>query len=334
MKNYKGFIGSYTRDKSRGIRKFTFNEDSFDIEDFYTVDNPTYLALDKEKNVLYSSMSKDDTQGVMSMNLDTGKVSEVLFKNEHTPAHISVLDDYLIASNYHDAHLDLYELSDHMVTKRLDSKTHTGEGPNKDRQKQAHIHFALKNPHNNDILACDLGSDRVHIYEIKDDTLNKKGEICVSPGSGPRHLCFSENENITYVFSELTSEVFVLEYKNQKYHQIQAVNTLPEDFQGENTGAAIRIHPNQKFIYVSNRGHDSISTLKIDDHFKLELVSTISCGGNHPRDFNLTPDGKYLLSAHMTSNDLTLFKVNEITGELSLVQERIQSPEPVSIVFL
>ena len=334
MKNYKGLIGSYTRDKSRGIRKFTFTNDSFEIEDFYAVENPTYLALDKNKEFLYSSMSKGDTQGVMSMDLNTLNVNEVLFSHENTPAHISVLEDYLLASNYHDGHLDLYGLSKHMVTKRLDSKTHTGEGPNKDRQKNAHIHFALKNPHNNDILTCDLGSDKVYIYEIKDDTLNKKGEINFSPGSGPRHLCYAMDKNITYVFSELTSEIFVLEYKDHKYHQIQSVKTLPKDFYGENTGAAIRIHPNQKFIYVSNRGHDSISTLKIDDQYKLKLLSTISCGGDHPRDFNLTPDGKYLLSAHMTSNDLTLFKVNELTGEISPIKEKIASPEPVSIVFL
>lgn len=334
MRNYIGFIGSYTRDQSKGIRKFTFNEEDFHIEDFYTVENPTYLALDPTKQYLYSSMSKENTQGVMSINLDTLDVNQVVFENENTPAHVSLTDDYLLASNYHDGNLDLYKLKDQMVWKRVDSKTHVGSGPNEDRQKNAHLHFALKNPHNDDILACDLGSDKVYIYRIEEEALLKTGEIPFTPGSGPRHLCYAKDKNITYVFSELTSEVFVLEYKNHAYHQIQSVNTLPKSFLGDNTGAAIRIHPNQKFIYVSNRGHDSISVLKINDNYKLDLISTVSCRGDHPRDFNLTPDGKYLLSAHMNSNDLTLFKINEDTGELSLIKENIASPEPVSIVFI
>lgn len=334
MKNYEGFIGSYTRQESRGIRKFKFNEDEFNIEDFYTVENPTYLALDPTKKFLYSSMSKGASQGVMSMNLTTEDVSHVLFENENTPAHISVTGDYLLASNYHDAHLDLYELDEHMVSQRLDSKVHTGEGPNKERQKTAHIHFAMQNPHNQDILACDLGTDKVYIYMIKENKLVKTGEINFPGGSGPRHLCFANNDNITYVFSELTSEVFVLIYKEGEYRKTQSIKTLPKNFTGENTGAAIRLHPNQKFIYVSNRGHDSISVLKISDDGQLDLISTVSCRGDHPRDFNITPDGKYLLSAHMNSNNLTLFKIHENTGLLSLVKDKIYSPEPVSIVFL
>ncbi len=334
MKNYEGFIGSYTRKESKGIRKLNFNEEQFEIEDFYAVENPTFLALDSSGNYLYASMSQGESQGVLSMNLSTHDVKQILFENEHTPSHISVFGEYLLASNYHDGRLDLYELEDHMLKKRLDSKSHTGEGPNKIRQLKPHIHFALKNPHNNDILACDLGTDKVYVYQIKDNALLKTGEIDFPGGSGPRHLIFAENKNFTYVFSELTSEIFVLDYEDGKYKIIQSINTLPDNFIGDNLGAAIRIHPNQNYLYISNRGDDSISTFKILDEGKLEKAFTISCYGDHPRDFNITPDGEYLLSAQMNSEDLTLFKVNGATGELTLVKEQIKTPEPVCLVFL
>lgn len=334
MKNYRGFIGSYTRKNSQGIRTFYFNENEFKIEDFYKVGNPTYLALDESGKFLYSSMSQEDTQGVMSMNLENKAVTSVLFKNESTPAHVSIFDKYLLASNYHDAHLDLYALDQNMVKARLDSKIHRGQGPNVVRQEKSHIHFAMKNPHNEDILVCDLGTDHVYIYQVKDHSLVKIGEIVFPGGSGPRHLAYAKFKNQVYVFSELTSEIFVLDYHNGQYHLIQSITTLPKDFIGENTGAAIRIRPDQKFLYVSNRGHDSISTFRIEEDGTLEMVSTISCYGDHPRDFNITPDGRYLLSAQMNSQDLTLFQIRKDTGELTLKQEKIQTPEPVSIIFL
>ncbi len=334
MKNYEGFIGSYTRKESKGIRKFQFNENTFKIEDFLTVENPTYLALDDSGKFLYASMSQGDTQGVMSMNLETLKVEKVLFKNEHTPAHISIFNQYLLASNYHDGLIDLYELEDHMVKRRLDSKAHSGVGPNKIRQKSSHIHFALKNPHNDDILVCDLGTDKVYVYQVKVKSLVKTGEIDFPGGSGPRHLIYAKDKNLVYVFSELTSEVYVLEYREGEYRIIQSVKTLPENFKEDNTGAAIRIHPTQKYLYISNRGHESISTLKIKDDGHVEVLYTTSCYGDHPRDFNITPDGEYLLSAQMDSQDLTLFKIHKDTGELTLVKKQIPTPEPVSIVFL
>ncbi len=334
MTTYNGFIGSYTRKESTGIRKFNFRENAFEIEDFYSVENPTYLALDDSGKYLYASMSQGDTHGVMSMNLETNEVKKVLFKSESTPAHISIFDHYLLASNYHDGKVDLYQLKDHMLTSRLSSITHMGNGPNRARQEASHIHFALKNPHNNDILVCDLGTDQVYVYQVKDNTLVKTQDIFFPGGSGPRHLIYAKNKNLVYVLSELTSEVFVLAYEVGAYTIIQSVHTLPENYTDDNTGAAIRIHPNQKYLYISNRGHDSLSTLKITDDGKVELLSIVSCHGDHPRDFNLTPDGKYLLSAQMNSQDLTLFKVNEDSGELSLVKQGIKTPEPVSIVFL
>ena len=338
MKDYNGFIGSYTRKNSKGIRKFSFNEEKFDIENFYEVEDPTYLALNEEGTILYASMRDHGDHGVLSMNLTTDIVDKVLFEKENTPCHISLFDSYLLASNYHDGNLDLYQLEKEMVRKRIDSIKHEGNGPDEKRQEGSRLHFALKNPLNEDILACDLGTDKVYLYALEKNSfeeviLEKKGEILLPPGSGPRHLTFLKKAKFLYIFSELSSEIFVYDFRNGDYILKQAIKTLPEDFSGDNTGAAIRVTPDNRFLYVSNRGHNSLSAFKIKENHLLEKIQTISTEGDHPRDFNITPDGEFLLVANMISNDLTLFKINRDSGKLTLLKKDIKTPEPVSIVF-
>lgn len=333
MKDYKGYIGSYTRKESRGVRAFHFNEEEFVMEDFYEVEDPSYLALSPDMNILYGSMRDGNSHGVFSMNLTTGIVDRVLFENENTPCHISTFEDRLLASNYHQGLLDLYALEEGMVKKRLDQAAHEGSGPNEKRQKGPHVHFAMKNPHLPEVLVCDLGTDKVYRYEAKENLL-KKGELLLPKGSGPRHIAFSKKHPYLYVFTELTSEIFVYDFKDGDYHLKQVVKTLPEDFQGENTGAAIRLSPDERHLYVSNRGHDSISAFKVKENHLLEKIDTYLSEGEHPRDFNLSPDGCFLLVAHMISNDLSLFRIDKNTGELTLLKKGIHTPEPISIVFL
>lgn len=333
MKDYKGYIGSYTRKESRGVRAFHFNEEEFVIEDFYEVEDPSYLALSPDMNILYGSMRDGSRHGVFSMNLTTGIVDQVLFEKENTPCHISTFEDRLLASNYHQGLLDLYALEDGMVRKRLDQAAHEGSGPNEKRQEGPHVHFAMKNPHLSEVLVCDLGTDKVYRYEAK-EKLSKKGELLLPKGSGPRHIAFSKKHPYLYVFTELTSEIFVYDFKDGDYHLKQVIKTLPEDFQGENTGAAIRLSPDEKHLYVSNRGHDSISAFRIKENHQLEKIATYLSEGEHPRDFNISPDGCFLLVAHMISNDLSLFRIDKTTGELALLKKGIKTPEPISIVFL
>ena len=325
VKDYKGYIGSYTRKESKGVRSFRFNEEEFVIEDFYEVEDPSYLALSENQEILYGSMRDGSSHGVFSMNLTTGIVDKVLFEKENTPCHISVFEDRLLASNYHQGLLDLYLLEEGMVRKRLDQASHKGSGPNEKRQEGPHVHFAMKNPHLSEVLVCDLGTDKVYRYEAKEN-LEKIGELLLPNGSGPRHLAFSKKSRYLYVFTELSSEIFVYEFHEGEYHLKQVVKTLPEDFHGENTGAAIQLSPDEKHLYVSNRGHDSISAFKVKENHLLEKIDTYKSGGDHPRDFNLSPDGCFLLVAHMITNDLSLFKVDKDTGALALLKKGIHTP--------
>ena len=333
MKDYNGFIGSYTRKKSKGIRKFRFNAEEFEIENFYQVDDPTYLALSEDGTILYSSMRDKEDHGVLSINLKTDIVDKVLYEKENTPCHVSVFEDHLLASNYHDGNLDLYPLEEQMVRRRIASIKHDGKGPIEKRQDSSHLHFAMKNPHNEDILACDLGTDKVYLYQLSDEGLEKKGELLLPPGSGPRHLTFHRKARFLYVFSELSSEIFVYDFRSGDYILKQVMKALPENFHGENTGAAVRLTPDNRFLYVSNRGHDSLSGFRVKENHLLEKIETVSIEGDHPRDFNISPDGEFLLAANMISHNLTLFKIDRDTGKLLLLKKDITTPEPVSIVF-
>jgi 6-phosphogluconolactonase len=334
MKDYNGFIGSYTRKESKGIRRFRFNEEEFQMEDFYEVHDPTYLSLSKDETILYSSMRDKGDHGVLSMDLQRGVVDKVLFTNENTPCHVSTFENHLLASNYHEGKLDLYETEEGMVKRRLESIRHEGRGPMEKRQDASHVHFAMKNPHNEDILVCDLGTDKVYIYRLEDKELNKVGDILLPPGSGPRHLSFLPKAKFLYILSELSAEVFVYDFRDGEYTLKQVQKTLPEDFHGENTGAAIRITPDNRFLYVSNRGHNSLTSFRIKDNHLLEKIETVSSEGDHPRDFNISPDGEFLLLANMISNNLVLYKIDRDTGRLSLLRKDLPTPEPVSIVFM
>lgn len=331
MSLYKGFIGSYTRRKSKGIRSFTFDEDNFILNDFLNVQNPTYLTLSKDKNHLYSSLSKNDLSGVLSMDLKTLEKKEILFENEATPCYVSRHSDILLASNYHQGNFDIYSLDDGMLSDRLKSINHKGSGPNKDRQESSHIHFSKKSNLTDDIFVTDLGADKVYVYS---SNFNKKSEINFSPGSGPRHIAFNTSKKHLYVFTELSNKIYTVDYSSESYNIISSIYTLEDEKNTTSDGAAIRISKDNRFLYVSNRGHNSISIIDISKDNIMTLVDIISTKGDHPRDFNLTPDGKYLLVANMNTDNLTLFKVNKDTGLLKMIRKDIYSPEPVSIVFI
>lgn len=333
MSHYKGYIGSYTRRKSTGIRAIRFNEDAVVVEDFLAVENPTYLTLAPSGRHLYSTLQKDDGGGVLSIDLHTRDIRTLTFQNEAVPCHLTLKGPHLLTANYHQGHLDLYALEEGHLSRRLESIPHTGSGPVASRQEGPHIHQVVQNPYNDDILACDLGTDRIHVYRLENGTLMAKESLLFPPGSGPRHLVFHGKQPLAYVFSELSSKVFTLNADATGYRIRGAEPTLPEDFQRENTGAAIRISPDNRFLYVSNRGHDSIAILKVQENGLPKRIGHVPSEGIHPRDFNLTPDGCFLLAANMETDNLVLFRVDKDTGALHLLRKDIYSPEPVAVIF-
>jgi 6-phosphogluconolactonase len=157
------------------------------------------------------------------------------------------------------------------------------------------------------------------------------------PGSGPRHIAFRPDGKFLYVVSELSSTVSAFRYDARAgtLRELQTVTTLPKEFSGRNDTAEIAVHSNGKFLYASNRGHDSIAVFAID-HAKgtLTFVSRVPTGGKEPRHFAIDPSGNYLFAENQLSNNIVVFKIDLATGSLNPTGQVIEVPSPVDLTFV
>jgi 6-phosphogluconolactonase len=214
-------------------------------------------------------------------------------------------------------------------------------GPNTGRQDKPHPHSVTISPDNRFAFVADLGLDRIFTYELspKDGTISPHDPAFfrVEPGAGPRHTKFSTDGTTFYVLDELDCTVTSCRYDGGggTAKPFQRISTLPDGFKEANTASEIRVHPNGRFVYSANRGHDSLAVFARDpQNGDLTRIEVVPCGGNHPRNFNLTPDGAWLLCAHQHSNGLAAFRVNAHTGRLTAVGKTVPVPTPVCVLFL
>ena len=159
----------------------------------------------------------------------------------------------------------------------------------------------------------------------------------VAPGEGPRHIAFHPNGNCLFLMNELgnTVESYSYNAESGEIRQISKVSSLPTDFNSSNLGADIHVHPNGKFLYASNRGHDSIAIFSIDQKSgKIEVVGHQSTLGNHPRNFTINPSGAFLLVANKDSNNIVIFNINKETGSLTPNGEYVEVSQPVCVSFI
>lgn len=342
------FVGTYTKGESKGIYSFSFDAETGKIDDIKLaaeIENPTYLAIDKENKFLYSIVKENDNGGIASFSVD-GDSSTLRFLNSQTlkgapPCHISLSNDasHIFSANYHKGEVVSYSLDETGNLNEFSSIiVHSGNGPNKERQDKPYAHFVSLTPDEAYVCAVDLGIDKLLIYNFNQGNLSHTDKsLSLKPGCGPRHLAFHQNNKFAYILTELSSEVILLEYspETSTLKEIQYISTLPKDFDGDNLGAAINISPDGNYLYTSNRGHDSIATFKIDDSSgKLTFVAHTSTEGEHPRDFTLTPDGKFLIAANLDTNNVVVFSIDPDTGTPSKVVDTVNIPSPVCIKFL
>jgi 6-phosphogluconolactonase len=215
-----------------------------------------------------------------------------------------------------------------------------GSGVDANRQATSHPHWVGTSPDNRFLMVPDLGMDRVVVYELDAETgkLTSHSKVAVPPGSGPRHMKFHPLGRFVYVLNELTLTVSVFEYDASAavFKNIQLIESLPEELKNKNPNSAaeIRVHPTGKFIYTSNRGHDSISVFSVDQQTgKLEFVEREPIRGSWPRNFNIDPTGNWLVAAGARSNTLSLFEINTDTGRLGFTQNIVNVPSPICVLF-
>jgi 6-phosphogluconolactonase len=218
---------------------------------------------------------------------------------------------------------------------------HTGSGPNKERQEGPHAHYIAASADNRYVFVIDLGLDEVVTYRFDSTTgsltPNNPPFVKLDPGSGPRHLAFHPNGKFAYVLSEVKSTVtaFVYDAKNGSFTTLQTLSTLPKDYTAHNDTAEIVVHPSGKFLYASNRGHDSIAVFTIDAvKGTLTPAGDISTKGKTPRNFALDPTGNFLLAANQESNNIVVFRIDTATGALTPTGQVADVPAPVDIVFV
>lgn len=249
---------------------------------------------------------------------------------------------FVFVANYSSGNLAAYALKpDGSIGERTALVQHTGRSVNPNRQTRPYAHSVIVDPSNRFVLVTDLGVDKVFVYRFnaRDGSLtpNDPPFAAVAPGSGPRHVKFHPNARWAYVVNEMASTVCAFDWNttNGALTELQTASALPEDFKGANTGAEIEVHPNGKFLYASNRGHDSLAVFAIDQKTgQLTLVEHVSCGGKTPRFFNFDPTGKWLLCSNHGSDNTVVFRVDPATGRLTQTGPPVTVPYPFCQQFL
>lgn len=343
-KQYIGYAGTYTRESSKGIYQFTLDTDKGELKKVKVaaeVGSPTYLAVSSDKKHLYSVAQKDDLGGVAAYEIDQ-QSGDLTFINDQLiagapPCHLEITGSDLVTGNYHKGIVDLFKVNEQgALAGKSSTSQHNGNGPH-ERQEGPHVHYAGHTPDGKYIVVADLGIDELITYKIENNELVKVHTLNVKAGSGPRHITFHPNGKIAYLLTELATEVVVLNYDASagSFTEKQYIPAIPEDFTEVNDAGAIHISSDGKFVYTSNRGHNSIAVFSVNEEsYELTLVEYTPTGGEWPRDFIIDPSQKYLVVANQHTGNLVLFSRNQETGKLTQLDSEIAVPEAVCVKFL
>lgn len=347
------YVGTYTKGVADGIFVYSFNDQSGRLVDLKTPvksHNPSFLVVSPDKKFLYSvgevsDPDKDNSGGVSAFQI--GKKGRLSLLNHvqtygANPCHLGISPDgrKLVASNYSGGNLSFFNILPNGSLSDLVQKVqHAGSGPFPGRQTEPHAHSAKFTASGKQLFAADLGTDEMRIYQVVPGDIPLKPDaqpfVKMAPGSGPRHFDFSPDGRFIYVINELSSTITVLMKYGGDWKSLQTIKTLPKDFEGESWCADIHLSADGRFVYGSNRGHNSIAVFKRDQtNGKLEMVQTVSVEGNWPRNFTIDPTGRFLLVANQRSNDITVFKIDGPSGKLAYTGIKVQNESPVCLQFL
>jgi 6-phosphogluconolactonase len=338
------YAGTYTSGKSEGIYIYRFNSTTGELTPAGSVksENPSFLALDPAKRFLYA-VNENPTGTVSSFRINP-KTAELTFLNQQSsggadPCFLTAdrSSKSLLVANYTSGNVSVLPiLRDGSLGSTIEVKQHHGAGP-REQQKGPHAHCIKLDGLNRHALAADLGIDKLMIYRFAAGKLGDAQEAPLHPGAGPRHLTFHPNGKYVYVINELDSSLTIFKYDAIKgtLQQFETVSTLPRDFTGTSYCADIHISRSGRFIYGSNRGHNSIVVFAVDARTgRLNLVEHISTEGNWPRNFTLDPSERFLLVANQRSDNVVTFHVDAATGRLTPAGQQAEIPVPVCLQFL
>ncbi len=353
MENPFLFVGTYTEhagSQSKGIHVYRMNsatgELTFELE-AKGILNPSFLDLHPQRNFLYAvnevqTFVGEEGGGVSAFAVDPGS-GELTLLNAHSsrdkdPCYISIEQTgrFALVANYNSGSIAVLPIQpDGRLGPATDVVQHSGSSVDPERQTGPYAHCIRPDLTNRFAIATDLGADKVLIYrmDLENGKLNKHGEVKVRPGAGPRHVIFHPNGQYMYLINELNSTLIVYRYHAGSLEELQTITTLPEDYKGRNLCAALHIWG--KYLYASNRGHDSLAWFLIDENSgRLSYQGRIPSGGREPRDFVVDPSGSFLLAAHERSDSVVVFKIDPATGGLAQTGYEAKLSQPVCVRFV
>lgn len=347
----KIYVGTYSVRGSEGIYVFEFDRKAGTLHQIQAVSNkqsPSFLALHPSGNYLYSvNEAADETGGVSAYGVDrkTGKLTYLNSQSSRgaNPCHVSIdkTGHTAFIANYSGGSLAALPIqADGKLGAATDKVQDTGSGPNAQRQEKPHVHSATVAPDNRYLYVADLGTDRLNIFAIDAQASKVKpaatSYVTVKPGSGPRHFAIHPSGNYAYLVEELTSSVaaFARDIKTGALTLLaDNIKTLPADFSGQNTSADIHIDPSGKFLYQSNRGHNSLAIFAIGQDGRLTKVGEQATEGKTPRNFLIDPQGDFVFVAHQDSDNITIFRRDQKTGKLTYTGQSVHVPAPVCVIM-
>ena len=343
------FVGTYTKRGSKGIYALRLDLATGQLSTpslAAEASNPTYLALSPSGKFLYAVSDAPSMATGYTVDRELGRLLPLTDPQPsagRSPSHIAIDQSGRIAlvANYHQGFVASVPLDENGRPGAPASIVkHAGSSVNPDRQAGPHPHCVTLSPDNRHVLVCDLGLDKIFTYQLAPDTASlTPGEppfIVSVPGAGPRHLAFAPDGQHAFMISEMGGAITSYRYDagSGALTSLDSETTLSSSFTGENKSAAIRVHPNGRFVYGSNRGPDTIAVLGFDPATgRLSPVEMVASGGKSPRDIALTPDGNWLIAAHEESDNLTVFRVDSATGRLTPTPASANISMPVCIVF-
>jgi 6-phosphogluconolactonase len=354
-REYLVFAGTYTGGASKGIYAHRFDPSTgrtVSLGLAAETTNPSFLAVHPNRQFLYAVNEVSNYEGnsgyvsAFSIDLKTGQLT--LLNKESSgggsPCHLAIdrSAKWLMVANYGSGSVSLFPIEqDGKLGKPSMLIRHRGSSVDPRRQAGPHAHSVNLSPDNRFLLVSDLGLDKTMIYRLDADKgvlkANNPPFADLRPGSGPRHLSFHPNGRFVYQINELNSTLSVFAYDSAQgsLREIETLSTLPRGFSDASSTAEVEVHPSGRFVYGSNRGHDSIAVFAVKGRKgTLEPVEHVSTHGKTPRHFAIDPTGEYLFAANQNSGEVALFRIQRKTGRLSFAGTVLQIPTPVCVVFV
>ncbi len=324
----RAYIGSFTSAGGYGITTAAVDPDSGRLTETgrtAAVADPSFLALSPDATVLYAVSEHPENGGAAALSLrdpdDPTPLAATVPVGGGAPTHLCLAAGHLLTANYASGSVSVLRVRpDGTLGAPRHVLRHDGGGPNQERQEGPHAHAVLPDPSGRWVLSVDLGTDSVRVCALDPGSgrLRVRHETVLRPGSGPRHLVFHPRGHRAYAVNELESSVTVLAWdaRTGVLTPLGSTATVPKEAaERPNHPSEAVISPDARFVWLANRGHDSIAVLSLDaDGDALELLGTHPCGGHWPRHLTLDPAGRRLYAANERSGDVTWFDLEQATG--------------------